>query len=506
MNKIVPILIVVVIIIVAVAGFLVLFSGKASPATSSSTSPSPSSSSPAPVSSSGISMTVREENLTPFVLYHGDDQQGYAVFLKVYNNLGSTIYLNASDFFLVTSGGVENVSYLGATLLLGPGAGVNYFLNSFSTEVLPHQYANMTLPFLTPLGSVPQKVELQYEGHTVSAGFPSPVAYGSAVETTNINVSGQSKDLSLASDSTPNEEYGFSGQDLRVYFLIDNSGLSPFPVSGLQVHPPFTLVSDNASGETVPACTTDYFEATVKLPAEAYFGPLDLTVVEGTPHFISLTVDNYSVDTAYAEEFQYTGFTYLLFNVSSTYSGPGEFCLTPSDFSLVTDEGTYESSYSTPASSIFHYMSSVDLVSGETSYGYVAFKVPVGAKPMEIEYISSGQTQGTVKVNLTPSTVTTVEGVDVNSTSQVTAYLVNYPTGDYLDGQTVNVSVSLDCDSPFTVEHVNVYSPFTLISEGQTSPQETSSGYVLNTWVLVKVSNVSYYGYIYLTFVTETQS
>ncbi len=520
MNKIVPILIVVV-ILVAVAGFLVLYhppsssSSETSSATSSSPTPSTGSSSPSnSVSgSNGISMTVKDENITPYFLYQGFEEQAYLVIVSVHNSRVNPIYVNGSSFFLDTSGGVENVSYLAAIDLsnqLGQGVSSGIY-DDYSTEVLPGQTATIELPFTMPIASTPEKVELVYGGSTIYTSFPSPVSYISAIETVNMKFSGQHTDVSLTSISPLNYEgYNFSGQEVKVYFQVSNEGSSPFQISSIQVSSPFTLLSDNASGVVVPAGSEEYFVANVKMPTdEAYYGPITVSVLQGTSlHFLTMNTTGYSLDTADAIDLGYNGFSYLIFNVSLTYSGPGELSLNPHNFVLVTNQGDYSASYGTPASRIFVYLSYEDVVSGESIHGSVAFRVPIGTKPLTLEYNSSGQTIASVNVNPTPSsTVTYLNYVSANATSSYIDVSSNTPTVEhYLNGEEINVSVQLESYSPFTVNGVKVGPGFTLVSEGPTIPTNSSSStysYTLNTWVVVEVNNESYYGYLYLTFETS---
>ncbi|BBG25985.1 DUF4352 domain-containing protein [Sulfuracidifex tepidarius] len=450
------------------------------------------------INSSSISFKATPINGEAIALEN--NEQGYTCL--IYNvtltyNGGSIFYPNPQDFVLITN----LVSAKGTTA---------------SFDALPNSGMERGVTvsglvfFKVPAHATP--VKLYYEDSdgikVVSEPTSSPSIAYSLLSGINANVITSYTDVST---SVPLffSSSGFTGQNVTLTFSVYDGNNAPLPLSNVTLSPGFQVLYQNVTGKIVPPFTTYDFEVVAKYPEFSYYGPMNITVYSGVPHFVTMKVLNYTIDSADAQAAGYNGEKYLLFNLSVTYSGPGNLYFYPQDIYLVTNQGVFQGAqnYDNLILGSNQFLSSETMPTGDVIYGYVSFLVPSTAQPIQLEYNSSGELQAVTNINVIPNTVTRIEGASLNTTSSaVSCYFPSTPFtySSYFSGETINVSMYFQSNNYFSIQGWKINYPFKIVEQGPTSAKPLSYGYDLQTWLVIEILNTSYYGSLHITAIVSS--
>ena len=326
---------------------------------------------------------------------------------------------------------------------------------------------------------------------------------------------------------------GISGEVSYFTLCIANNNGVPFPLANITISPLSSIA--NYKNMIVPAYTKYTLKIGFEFPNFSYYGPLNITIYSGTPHFITITINNYTIDKADAEFIGRQGYEYVLFNVSVAYYGPGKFCFSPYLFHIITSVGKF--GYCKDCEVKFNYLYSEVLYNGTIIHGYISFLIPCTAEPLKIVYIEGGVIQGEANITLSPNYISRIQYISLsytcNKSISLNAWILGYYylhnghlsgycrtrleryCKTFMSGNILNITI-LVCSHcrvkylNFTITNITVNSPFIVLKICKNLYYKCFTFgcyYIFEVLsLIVKVPNESYLGNISITVYVHLDS
>ncbi len=221
---------------------------------------------------------------------------------------------------------------------------------------------------------------------------------------------------------------------------------------------------------------------------------------------LKLTVKSLSVDHADEIFAGHQKQTSYIFDISISYNGSGSIQINPSDFYIVTSNGTYQADSSGFFSYVSNPLNSLSLSSGQSVSGQIYDAFSQGTSISTVNYKYSGATYSS-NVPAASAWVSYVEGVNVtDSDNSVFVDSFSFP-GDVVSGNYFTVNISFSNDHSFysvNVTSITANAPFTVYSVKPAIGSFISAGDQVYYDVKVKPPTQSYYGYLDLVVSDST--
>jgi len=319
---------------------------------------------------------------------------------------------------------------------------------------------------------------------------------------------------------------GISGEVSYFTLCIDNNNCVPFPLANITISPLSSIAS--CKNIIIPACSKREFKVGFEFPNFSYYGQLNITIYSGTPHFIKISIYNYTIDSADAQFYGHEGYKYVVFNISLIYYGPGKFCFIPCDFYIITTADKFNYSLDKALGCV--YMSRETLYNDTMIHGHISFLIPCGAKPLEVVYIEAGAVQGNASITLSPNYVSRIQYIYTNLVDNghcpciSGGILVHYScSGGVIrnfaitnncmlckvlyGGTILNLTLVVYSTHPFyyvnfTITNITVNSPFIILKMSEYCHHDIWYGYNLYKFITILIEvpkGVSYLGDLNIT-------
>ncbi|WP_229572361.1 DUF4352 domain-containing protein [Saccharolobus caldissimus] len=338
-------------------------------------------------------------------------------------NGGSVFILNPDQFVLITNNG----NYSAQNIYL-PGVPSS----SKTVSITVSGKAVETLIFKVPTNSKP--LFLEYVSHNGQIAFEFN-AYSPITE----NVLFINHFLATTNDSKVFVNNIFLGNSITgsyynsgyyllstekipvVVYITNNHGQVPVEAQDISIKGPATVFSQNYTGTYILQGQTNVYQIVLSLNNISYIGNITISLDTS----FGSTLYNLSVlDVINASAFgQYLassggpqGLTFIVYNVSLYYQGPGKFNFNPANFVLVTSQGSYtyyDGSIPKGVANSWFYngfsvpdwipglptplndliptpgMQSSTLLHGYGTHGYLVFGIPISAMIEKLIYKTS---------------------------------------------------------------------------------------------------------------------
>ncbi len=340
--------------------------------------------------------------------------------ISLLDNTSTSVTVNPSDFLLVTTSGEYECFFLSHSIgnilsdfqdLREAGICVTPIFSS------PHQNVTLNpqgvergdLVFLVPNDTHLQSLDLQVAGKLLGHSLIQENRL-SFLKIITLKTESNDSRVTLLLDQTKLTYYT-TNDEINVSLKLENyHAFTPITFEGLSLPRGFTvtefypeIVGEQLTPATVspsfPSLTC--FSALISLPNESYSGYLDLVALTYYKPSFSFQISSVINDTAEAiadsqNGGNFAGDTFLVMNVSLSYSGNVTVPLNSSSLCLVTTSGNFSYAYSYEQVKGYYHFSFQDpiptqakLMSGTNLKGQLIFVIPLNAKPLYLVYHSS---------------------------------------------------------------------------------------------------------------------
>ncbi|ACP54534.1 hypothetical protein M1627_0553 [Sulfolobus islandicus M.16.27] len=296
---------------------------------------------------SGIVNTL--VNDTVYAINEGVLGESYLAYnVTVSYDGGSIFILNPSQFVLITNSG----NYSAQTVYL-PGVPSS----SKTVSITSSGKAVETLIFKVPTTSKP--LVLEYVSHNGQIAFRFN-AYTSVTE----NVLFINHFLGFTNDSKVSVNNIFLGNSITgsyynsgyyllstekipvIVYITNNHGQVPVEAQDISIKGPATVFTQNYTGTYILQGQTNVYQIILNMNNISYIGnitiSLDTSFGSNLYNISVLDVINASAFGQYlASSGGSQGLTFIVYNISLYYQGPGKFNFNPANFVLVTSQGSY---------------------------------------------------------------------------------------------------------------------------------------------------------------------